>query len=109
VTTETTGTTAATSSSGGGLITDTGSPTTAPPTQGTNGVPEDIDGSQLTVITATIGQGEDRQVATLTSVVPGPVVTSDGGSDDPQVINNGAVGGSAPAAALAIGFAFALI
>lgn len=67
--------------------------------------PSDLEGSRLTVITATIGSGDDAMIATLTSVVPGPVVTSNTAE---QQLDSGGMRHPAPAAAGLIPFGFAL-
>lgn len=80
---------------------------TAGPSQSGGAEPSDLDGSVLTVVTATVGSGEDAEVATLTSVVPGPVVTEDQAAA--EVIDNGGRRPGAPAAAAAFGFLVALL
>ena len=86
--------------------------TTAGPSQGTGGGDSDDDdsdlgGSRLTVITTMIGSGNDAQMATLTSVVPGPVVTSDVAAE--QQSGNAGATAAMPAAAAALGFAAAFL
>lgn len=80
--------------------------TTAGPSQSTDAAPSDLGGSRLTVVTATLGSGDDAMVATLTSVVPGPVVTE--AVVEEQLGNGGAVGG-VPMAAAVCGLAVALL
>lgn len=80
--------------------------TTADPSQAADTAASELNGSKLTVVTATIGSGEDAMVATLTSVVPGPVVTADGAE---QQLDNGGVGQAVPVAAAALGLAVAIL